>query len=151
MYNYANAMPMLRVNRKFIGILAGAFYGLLHRSIEQMQGKGCQDKENRKRKAHGLAYILQKKMWIKSPLLSEVKKTKKNFSNRFYFFPQFELHICNCSNELDLRNLQDQVKEAFCFKNCSYPSLFEKIILVSSKFLQLLGLQPRISKVFLDH
>ena len=59
-------MPMqcqcLRVNRKFIGILAGAFYGLLHRSIEQMQGKGCQDKENRKRKAQGLAYILQKNM-----------------------------------------------------------------------------------------
>ena len=72
MYNYANAMPMLRVNRKFIGILAGAFYGLLHRSIEQMQGKGCQDKENRKRKAHGLAYILQKNVNKKSIVVNNL-------------------------------------------------------------------------------
>ena len=28
---------------------------------------------------------------------------------------------------------------------------FEQIVLVISKFLQILGLQPRISKVFLDH
>ena len=31
----------------------------------------------------------------------------------------------NCSKVLDLRNLQERVKRAFCFKNCSDPSLFE--------------------------
>ena len=31
----------------------------------------------------------------------------------------------NCSNALDLRNLQEQVKKAFCFKNCTDLSLFE--------------------------
>ena len=109
-------MPMqcqcLRVNRKFIGILAGAFYGLLHRSIEQMQGKGCQDKENRKRKAQGLAYILQKNVNKKSIVvnkISEIKKTKKTFPTGFIFFPNLNY---NCSNKLDPRNLQDQVKEA---------------------------------------
>jgi len=30
-------------------------------------------------------------------------------------------------------------------------SLFEKIVLVISKFLKILGLQPQISKVFLDY
>ena len=89
-------MPMqcqcLRVNRKFIGILAGAFYGLLHRSIEQMQGKGCQDKENRKRKAHGLAYILQKNGNKKSIVVNKMSEIKKAFPSGLFFF-LFELFI----------------------------------------------------------
>ena len=52
----------------------------------------------------------------------------------------------NHSNLLDLRNLLEQVKKAFC----SDLSLFENIVLVISKILQTLGLQSRISKVFLD-
>ena len=36
-------------------------------------------------------------------------------------------------------------------KICSDLSLFECIVLVISKNLQILGLQSRISKVFLDH
>ena len=37
------------------------------------------------------------------------------------------------------------------FKNCFDLSLFQQIVLVISIFLQILGLQPRISKVFLNH
>ena len=42
------------------------------------------------------------------------------------------------SNVFDLRNLQEQVKKAFCFKNCTDLSLFVKNVLVISKFLQTL-------------
>ena len=47
-----------------------------------------------------------------------------NFSCRFLnpnIFPNLNY---NCSNILDLRNLQEQVKKAFCFKNWSVLSLF---------------------------
>ena len=54
----------------------------------------------------------------------------------------------NCSNLLDQRNLQKQVKKAVNTKNYSDLSLFEQFVLVISKILQILGLQPRISKVF---
>ena len=40
-------------------------------------------------------------------------------------------------------NLQEQVKKAFCYLNFSDLSLFEKIVLEISKFLQILGLQPQ--------
>ena len=49
---------------------------------------------------------------------------------------------------LDLNNLQGKVKEAFCFKNGSNLSLLEKIVLVTSKRLKILGLLPQISKLF---
>ena len=48
----------------------------------------------------------------------------------------------NCSDLLDLRNIQEKVKKAFC-----YQKLFEQIVLVISKILQILGLQPPISNV----
>ena len=57
----------------------------------------------------------------------------------------------DCSDFLNLRNLQGQVKKALCYQNCFDLSLLEKIVLVISNFLQILCLQPRISKVFLDH
>ena len=38
----------------------------------------------------------------------------------------------NCSNVLDLRNLQEQIKKAFCFKYCSDVLLFEWIVLMIS-------------------
>ena len=41
-----------------------------------------------------------------------------------------------------MTKLQEQVKKAFCTKNCSDLSLFEQIILVISKILQIIGLQP---------
>ena len=57
----------------------------------------------------------------------------------------------NCSNLLDKRNLQEQVKKAFCYQKLFWP--FTIWINCSSdlKDLQILGFQPRISKVFLDH
>ena len=57
----------------------------------------------------------------------------------------------NCSNLLDMKNLQEKLKKHSDTKICSDLSLFEQIVLVISNFLQILGLQPRISKVFLDH
>ena len=58
----------------------------------------------------------------------------------------------NCSNLLDLRNLQEKkLKKHSVTKTCSDFSLFEQIVLVISKFLQILSLQPRIPKVFLHH
>ena len=51
-----------------------------------------------------------------------------------------------------MRNLQEQVKKAFCYQKLfSDLSLFELIVLVTSKILQILSLQPRILKVFLNH
>ena len=40
----------------------------------------------------------------------------------------------NCSNLLDIRNLQEQVKKHFVTKNCSDLSLFEQIVIVISNF-----------------
>ena len=59
----------------------------------------------------------------------------------------------NWSNLLDMRNLQEQVKEAFCYQKIFWPLtvwslLISSLVLVISKFLQILGLLPRISKVF---
>ena len=74
----------------------------------------------------------------------------------FLTFPAcFEIPIIfsnvnnNCSSLSYLRNLQEQVKKAFW--SCSDLSLFEQIVLVVTKFLQLIGLQPRISKNVLGH
>ena len=47
-----------------------------------------------------------------------------NFSCRFQN-PFFSNSNYNCSNLLDLINLQEQVKKAFSFKNCTDLSLFE--------------------------
>ena len=50
-----------------------------------------------------------------------------------------------------MRNLQEQVKKAVSKIVPIYLSLFELIVLVISNFLQILGFQSIISKVFLDH
>ena len=57
----------------------------------------------------------------------------------------------NCSNLVDMRNLQEQVKKAFCYQKLFWP--FTAWINCSSdlKILQILGLQSRISKGFPDH
>ena len=66
-----------------------------------------------------------------------------------FIFLRFQIPIIfsnlnsNCSNLVDLRNLQEKVKkEHSVTKNCSDLSLFEYIVLVIAKFLQILGLQP---------
>ena len=50
-----------------------------------------------------------------------------------------------------MRNLLEKVKKHSVTKNCSDLSQFENFVLVISKILQILALQPQISKVFLDH
>ena len=47
-----------------------------------------------------------------------------------------------------MRNLKEQVKNNSVTKNSSDLSLFEPIVLVISKNLKTLGLQPQISKSF---
>ena len=59
----------------------------------------------------------------------------------FYWFNQIiTMYV------LDLRNLQEQVKKASCFKNCTELSLFEWIGLVVWKMFVILGLST--SKVY---
>ena len=72
-----------------------------------------------------------------------------NFSCRFLNPNNFSNLNYNCSNLLDLRNLQNKLRKHSVTKNYSDLSLFEEIVLVISKNFQILGLQPRISKVFL--
>ena len=48
-----------------------------------------------------------------------------------------------------MRNFKEQVKKHSVTKNCFDLSLFKKIVIVISKYLQTLGLQPQISKMFL--
>ena len=62
------------------------------------------------------------------------KKEHKNVKRFFLTFPaDFLIPIIfsnlnyNCPSALDLRNLQEQVKHVFCFKNCTDLSLFEYI------------------------
>ena len=50
------------------------------------------------------------------------------------------------SNLLDMRNSRNKLKKRSATKNCSGISLFEQIVVVISKFLQILGLQPQISR-----
>ena len=65
----------------------------------------------------------------------------KNFSNL----------NSDCSNLLDMRNLQEQLKKAFCYKKLFWPFTIWINISSDLKILQILGLQPRIPKVFLNH
>ena len=51
------------------------------------------------------------------------------------------------SNVLDLRNLQEQIKKAFCFKNCIVRINFPRY----PKMFAIFCLQPQSSKCFLDH
>ena len=76
---------------------------------------------------------------------NEAKPRKDNsltFPACFYIPIIFSNLNSNCSNLLYLRNLQEQVKNHSATKNCSDLSLFEQIVLVISKFLQILNLQP---------
>ena len=49
---------------------------------------------------------------------------------------------------VDMRNLREQIKKHSVINNCSELSLFEWTVLVISYILQILSLQPRISKDF---
>ena len=72
--------------------------------------------------------------------MSRLQASKKyQFSNFFYMFQNPQN---NCSNLLDMRNLQEQVKNHSVTKKFSDLSLFEQIVLLISKKLQILGLQP---------
>ena len=64
-------------------------------------------------------------------------------------FSNFFCMFLNPKNLFDMRNLQEQVKKAFCYQKLgSNLSLFEKIVLVISKNLKILGLQASNFKSF---
>ena len=54
---------------------------------------------------------------------------------------------------LDLRNLQEQFKKAFCYQKLFCLSVFKQIVLVISKFLQIRGWSREFQKFFrsLEH
>ena len=54
----------------------------------------------------------------------------------------------NCSNSLDLKSLQKQVKKHSVTKNCSDLSLFESIVLVITKFCKFLAFSLQFQKFF---
>ena len=56
----------------------------------------------------------------------------------------------NCYNLLDLRNLQEQDKRAFCYHELFWPFTVRINCSSDLNILQILGFQPRSSKVFLD-
>ena len=69
------------------------------------------------------------------------------FSNFSCMFLNPDIFFSNWNSNCSSRN---KLKKHSVAKNCSDLSLFEYIVLVISKFLQILGLQPRISS-FIDH
>jgi len=93
------------------------------------------------------------------------KLRKKNFLNhkiiKNHIFSNFSCMFLNPNNFFPIwiviiliyyiwETSRNKLKKHSVTKNCSELSLFEQIVPVISKFLQILGLQPRTSKVFLD-
>ena len=66
-------------------------------------------------------------------------------SCRFLHPNNFSNFNSNCSDLLDMRNLQEQVKNTFCHQKLIWPFTVPTNCSVISKFLQILGLQIRIS------
>ena len=89
-------------------------------------------------------FILFKFAWIPSALNSF-------FSNICWIPIIFSNLNSNCSNLWGMRNLQEQVKKAFCYQKLFWP--FTVWINCSSdlKLLQILCLQPQILKVLQEH
>ena len=67
-------------------------------------------------------------------LVSVIFELLLHGSKSQYFFSNLN---SNCSNLLDMRNLQEQVKKHFVTKNCSDLSLFEQIVLVIENFFEI--------------
>ena len=62
------------------------------------------------------------------------------------YFSQFEFELFYI---LVLRNLQEQIKKALCFKNCSGLPLQEKIVLLILQILGLIGFSLSLEQFFL--
>ena len=84
------------------------------------------------------------------PAKKKKKKTFSNFSCRFLNPKKISILNYNYSIFLDQKTFRNKLKKHSVNKNCFDLSMLEHIVLVISKILQILGLQPRISKVFLD-
>ena len=81
----------------------------------------------------------------------KVRLLEKSIFNFFFMFLNpniFSIFNSNWSNLWHIRNLQEQVKNHSVTKKCSELSLFEQIVLVISKFFQILGLTTSNFKHF---
>ena len=72
-------------------------------------------------------YLLVPGFYINLIQKSSLRETKKYFSCRFLKSIIFTNLNSNCSNALELRNPQEQVKKDFCFKNCTNLSQIKKV------------------------
>ena len=103
-------------------------------------------KERNKTKMHFIISFIFLKKCIAKSLMHGGSSLKLNYFLTFpacFRIPIFFSNLnSNCSNLSYLGNLQEQVKKAFCTKNCPDLSLNEQIVLVISKFF---GLQSQIS------
>ena len=82
-------------------------------------------------------------------LKSKIFGQKSTYSKEFFFLIlSMNVSLSKIGHGFSNKGVQKLTLEmVFCYQNCS-DLLWEKIVLV---ILQILGLQPRISKVFLDH
>ena len=103
-------------------------------------------KERNKTKMHFIISFIFLKKCIAKSLMHGGSSLKLNYFLTFpacFRIPIFFSNLnSNCSYLSYLGNLQEQVKKAFCTKNCPDFSLNEQIVLVISKFF---GLQSQIS------
>ena len=74
-----------------------------------------------------------------------------NFSCMFLNPIFFSNLNSNCSNLLDVWNLQEQGKKAFCYQKLFWPFTVWINCFSDLKNLAILSLQPQITKVFLGH
>ena len=86
--------------------------------------------------------------------LLRINFAKKIQWNIFWLFLQVsesQLFFSNltCSNVLDLRNLQEQVKKAFRFKNCNDCHCLNKLFYWSKRFCKFSALSLEFRKIFM--
>ena len=74
-----------------------------------------------------------------------------NFSSMFLNHSNFSNLNYNWSNLVDMRNLQEQVKKAFCYQNfCLTFHCLNKLFKRSQKFCEFLAFIRKFQKFFLD-
>ena len=98
---------------------------------------------------------MKKKRLEKSGLLtfSDFSDLLTQSGRRTVNSDSFIINDLNKKGRGTIKEFREEVKKAsFCYqKLLRLFTVFEQIVLVISKMLQILGLQPRISKNFLDH
>ena len=84
-------------------------------------------------------------------LLEKLLKFEAEGQKFAKFFRLLEQLKFKLGKNIGIEKHAGKVRKVFFTKICSDFLLFEQIVLVISKFLQIYRIQPRISKVFLNH